>query len=118
VNTKWHSLFLFLYSVNINNCIILAPFLIGFCLPSIWALDVAEDPSFTDIEVDAFDLQDEFFPPPAWTPRNVRWHVHDVYEPFAQKLLAQFDVVHVRLFLSMSKTQIGMLICNAMTLLS
>jgi hypothetical protein len=80
-------------------------------------LDLAEDP-FLQTEIDAFDIGNAFFPPSAWLPENVRLHLHDVYDPFPERFHGQFDVVHLRLFLTLSKAQIARMLQNALTLLS
>lgn len=78
---------------------------------------MAED-SQRRAEVDAFDLSERFFPPQAWLPANVRLHRHDITQPFPAEMLGQFDVVNLRLFLTLSEQQVQVFVRNAITLLS
>lgn len=82
---------------------------------AIWPITVADD--FTSGEVHGFDISEKFFPPSTWLPSNVELHVHDIYEPFPESFVGQFDVVHLRLFLSLSATKVSSIICNIFTLL-
>ena len=86
-------------------------------IPSIWPTDVAEDTSRLT-EIDGFDISDKYFPPRAWLPSNVKLHLHDIYVPFPERFYGYFDVVHLRLFLTLSTTQVTQILQNAITLLS
>ena len=83
----------------------------------IWPIDVAENTSL-QAEVDGFDLSNKFFPPRAWLPSNIRLHLQDVYKPFPEAFSGLFDVVHLRLFLTLSADQVMQILQKAMTLLS
>ncbi|MCJ1351570.1 MAG: hypothetical protein MMC33_001554 [Icmadophila ericetorum] len=85
---------------------------------AIWPIDVADDHhSLSTGEIDAFDISDAFFPPSAWLPPNVKLHLHDIYKPFPEQFRGQFDIIHLRLFLTLSKSQVDTILQNAMTLL-
>ena len=83
----------------------------------IWPIDVAEDTS-PPRDVHAFDISDKFFPPRAWLPSNVSLHLHDIYKPFPERFNGHFHVVHLRLFLTLSKPQVTQILHNATKLLS
>ncbi|KAH7072300.1 hypothetical protein BKA63DRAFT_544623 [Paraphoma chrysanthemicola] len=82
----------------------------------VWAIDVAED--FTlNATVDAFDVSRKFFPPAEWLPPRLTLHVQDVLAPFPEKLLGKLDLVHFRLFLTLTAEKLGLMVDNAVTLL-
>jgi hypothetical protein len=83
---------------------------------SVWAIDVAED-SKLDATVHAFDVSTKFFPPAEWLPPRLTLHVQDVQAPFPDKLLGKFDLVHYRLFLTLTAEKLGLMVENAVTLL-
>ncbi|MCJ1479794.1 hypothetical protein MMC13_008480 [Lambiella insularis] len=82
----------------------------------IWPIDIAESLS-TRVEVDGFDLSDHFFPPASWLPTNVHLHLHDIYHPFPEHFRGVFNVVHLRLFLTLSTDQAKRILENATALL-
>lgn len=105
-------------SVVLHSLIIIEPLLTverRFC--SIWAIDIAEDPKL-DATVVAFDISDKFFPPTAWLPSNLTLCIHDILRPFPDNLLRTFEVLHLRLFLTLTAEKLGRIIENAITLLS
>ena len=69
-------------------------------------------------DIHGYDISDKFFPPSAWLPSNVSLHLHDIYEPFPEGSNGQFDVVHLRLFLTLSTAQVAQILQNAKMLLS
>lgn len=90
---------------------------LSHCSIRIWPTDVAEDTSLLT-DIDGFDISDKFFPPRAWLPNNVKLHLHDIYNPFPEHFQRHFDLVHLRLFLTLSTIQVTQILENAMTLLS
>lgn len=58
------------------------------------------------------------FPPAQWLPKSVKLHTQDIFDAFPEHLLGQYDVVHLRLFLTLSKAQIRPLLRNVVKLLS
>jgi hypothetical protein len=83
----------------------------------VWAIDVAEDAGLK-AEVYAFDISEKFFPPRPWLPSNLTVELHDVGVPFLAEHLGQYNVVHFRLFLTLTTEKLGQLLENAITLLS
>ncbi|KAF2478183.1 uncharacterized protein BDR25DRAFT_275981 [Lindgomyces ingoldianus] len=81
-----------------------------------WPISLAEDPTIS-VEIDAFDISNAFFPPSVWVPGNVKLHLHDIYNPFPEEFLGNFDVVHLRLFLTLSMEKVNTILRNAMALL-
>ncbi|KAF4628606.1 hypothetical protein G7Y89_g9541 [Cudoniella acicularis] len=85
---------------------------------AIWPTDVVETISTgTKFHVDGFDISDKFFPPSAWLPENVKLYIHDIYQPFPEEFKGQFEVVHLRLFLTLSRQQVVQILQNALELL-
>lgn len=80
-------------------------------------MDVAEDSSLS-AEVDAFDVSNKFFPPSAFLPSNIKLRLYDICSPFPEELLGKYDVVHFRLFLTLSTSKLDQMLENAITLLS
>jgi hypothetical protein len=69
--------------------------------------------------VDAVDISDEQFPPAAFQPPNVRFWTQDIFEPFSEGLLGQFDAVHMQFMLYMVNDDVAdKLTANVLTLLS
>jgi hypothetical protein len=84
---------------------------------SIWASEVAA--AWPLSIVDAVDISDEQFPPPAFRPTNTRFWTHDSYEAFPEEYLGQFDVVNVRFMLYQVNDDVAVkFITNVLTLLS
>ncbi|KAF2187593.1 hypothetical protein K469DRAFT_704495 [Zopfia rhizophila CBS 207.26] len=83
---------------------------------TIWAIDVAENSSPL-AEVDGFDISDKFFPPSNWLPKNITLRLQDVFSSFPDELLGKYDVVHFRLFLTLSTSRLSQALENAVKLL-
>ncbi|MCJ1245730.1 hypothetical protein MMC30_002934 [Trapelia coarctata] len=83
----------------------------------IWAIELAgELPSSATI--DAFDISPAQYPPLELMPANVHFHTHDAFTPFPEECLAQYDIVHIRFFLTLTNTEnASSLIQNLLTLL-
>ncbi|PVH80613.1 hypothetical protein DL98DRAFT_188097 [Cadophora sp. DSE1049] len=65
----------------------------------IWLFDLSDElpPSCV---LDGFDISDEQFSPSAWLPNNVSLQVWNALEDPALEFCGQYDIVHVRLFMS------------------
>ncbi|KAF1940884.1 hypothetical protein EJ02DRAFT_445202 [Clathrospora elynae] len=83
---------------------------------NVWAIDVAEDPKL-NAEVDGFDVSDKFFPPQAWLPCSLSLRLQDVTAPFSAERLGTYDLVHFRLFLTLTTEKLDQLLENAIKLL-
>ena len=82
----------------------------------IWAIDVAEELS-RSVDVDAFDISDKFFPPSSWLPSNLTLRRQDIFKEFPEELHGKYDVVHFRLFLTLSTDRLRQALDNAIKLL-
>ena len=64
----------------------------------IWLLDLAKRlPSAT---LDGYDISARQYPPNEWIPNNVKLHIVDATRDPPQHLQGYYDIVHIRLFLS------------------
>jgi len=66
---------------------------------SIWLFDLADDLPSSCV-LDGFDISDEQFSPCAWLPDNVSLRVWNALEDPPLEFCGQYDIVHVRLFMS------------------
>ncbi|KAM0560105.1 hypothetical protein ACHAPJ_004065 [Fusarium lateritium] len=69
----------------------------------IWLRDFAPELS-GDARLDGYDIDGSKFLPPGDLPSNVKLDFGDVFEPFPQELIGQYDLVHVRLLMVALKT--------------
>jgi trans-aconitate methyltransferase len=67
-----------------------------------------------------FDISNAQFPPVEWLPLNVSLHVHDAFTPFPESHIGQYDIVHMRFFVTLLKSEdeVQRLVENLAALLS
>ena len=67
-----------------------------------------------------FDISNAQFPPVQWLPLNVSLHVHDAFMPFPEHHIGKYDIVHVRFFVTLLKSEdeVQILVENLIALLS
>jgi hypothetical protein len=85
----------------------------------IWPIEVSRElpPS---ARLDGFDISPDQYPLKEWLPPNVHLYTHDAFTPFPATYIGQYDVVHLRFFLTLLNTgeKVATLIENLMALLS
>ncbi|GAP90267.1 putative umta methyltransferase family protein [Rosellinia necatrix] len=72
----------------------------------LWIFDLAKsaDVSGLDIRYHGFDISRALFPHAGWLPKNVVLSTSNLFEDPPEALQGQFDVVHVRLILSLIRS--------------
>ncbi|GAW10940.1 hypothetical protein ANO14919_002780 [Xylariales sp. No.14919] len=72
----------------------------------IWLFDLAKSPELhgLDIQYRGFDISTALFPHNSWLPKNVVVSTSNLLEEPPQSLHGQFDVVHIRLVLSLVRS--------------
>lgn len=86
--------------------------------PSIWPIELSRELPPT-ASIDAVDLSLAQCPPKAWLPKNITLIAHDVFLPFPDSMVGQYDVVHIQLFACVvKKDDPAPLVKNVMSLLS
>lgn len=69
--------------------------------------------------IDGFDISSDQFPPQAWRGNIVHLFTHDTFNPFPSEYLGQYDIVHIRFFVTIVNNEDAEpLLNNLMTLLS
>ena len=85
---------------------------------SIWPIELLSELPFS-VHIDAIDVSPAQFPPPGWLPENIHVIVHDVFQPFPEHMIGQYDLVHVQNFLCIWRSNKSeMLLQNLVSLLS
>ncbi|KAF4964598.1 hypothetical protein FSARC_7504 [Fusarium sarcochroum] len=64
----------------------------------VWLRDFAPEVS-SDARLDGYDIDESKFLPSENLPSNVKLYFGDVFKPFPQELIGQYDLVHVRLLM-------------------
>ena len=64
----------------------------------IWLIDLGRQ--LHSVRLDGFDISAGQYPPQEWLPGNISLTTLDVHEPIPEALHGKYDVVHVRLFLT------------------
>ncbi|TGJ80414.1 hypothetical protein E0Z10_g8351 [Xylaria hypoxylon] len=72
----------------------------------LWLFDLVKSPEVNglDIQYHGFDISRALFPHDAWLPKNVVLSTSNMLEEPPQSLHGQFDVVHLRLVLSLIRS--------------
>ncbi|KAI1425290.1 hypothetical protein F5Y12DRAFT_747719 [Xylaria sp. FL1777] len=72
----------------------------------IWLFDLLKSPEISglDIQFHGFDISKALFPHSSWLPKNVVLSTSNLLEDPPQSLHGQFDVVHLRLVLSLIRS--------------
>lgn len=69
--------------------------------------------------IDSFDLSSEQFPADDTSPTNLHFHIHDALQPFPKEHLHQYDIVSIRIFLTLADSKKAQsLLSNIAALLS
>ena len=84
---------------------------------SIWPTDVSRElPQIA--RIDGFDVSAAQYPHREWLPTNIHLHVQDIFAPFPSDHVGQYDVVHMRFFVTLlDPSNVQGLLENLMTLL-
>ena len=70
-------------------------------------------------KIDGFDISPNQYPPEVWRPNNVHLYTQDIFKPFPEASLGQYDIVHVRFMLTLvNNKDAEPLLENLVTLLS
>ena len=64
----------------------------------IWLIDIGRQ--LHSARLDGFDVSAGQYPPQEWLPENISLTTLDVHEPVPEALRGKYDIVHVRLFLT------------------
>lgn len=73
----------------------------GLMQRRIWSIFLARQlRAKTDIKIDCVDISSDLFPTKPWQTPDVTYHVHDCFKPFPAEFHGQYDVVHVRFWLT------------------
>ena len=67
----------------------------------IWLIDVNRQ--LPSARLDGFDVSADQYPPKEWLPANLSLKTLDVHKPVPEELKGKYDIVHVRLFLTVVK---------------
>ena len=65
---------------------------------SIWLIDISRQ--MRSAQLDGFDISPEQYPPNEWLPDNISLTILDIHDDIPERLRGKYDIVHVRLFLS------------------
>lgn len=85
---------------------------------SIWPIELSHKLPPT-ASVDAVDISLAQCPPQEWLPKNIRLIAHNVFVPFPEAMLGEYDVVHVQLFATVIRdNDPAPVVKNLMSLLS
>ncbi|KAE9373523.1 hypothetical protein N431DRAFT_465809 [Stipitochalara longipes BDJ] len=70
---------------------------------ALWTIEVLRALPET-AELQGFDISADQFPTPERLPKKIQLHVLDAFKPFPREHLARYDIVHIRLILSVIET--------------
>ncbi|KAI8625251.1 hypothetical protein F5Y19DRAFT_450779 [Xylariaceae sp. FL1651] len=72
----------------------------------LWLFDLAKSPELSglDVQFHGTDISKSLFPHSSWLPRNVTMSASDILQEPPQSLQGQFDVIHLRLVLSLIRS--------------
>ncbi len=84
----------------------------------IWLFDLKSQLP-PDAQLHGFDVSDAQFPPSQWVPENIELRAMNPFEALPEEYVDQYDVVHLRLFISMAEdNDLADLIWNIARMLS
>lgn len=67
----------------------------------IWLIDLNRQLPLSCL--DGFDVSPDQYPPKEWLPANISLKTLDIHKPIPEELKGKYDVVHVRLFITVVK---------------
>lgn len=67
----------------------------------IWLIDVNRQ--LPSARLDGFDISPDQYPPKEWLPSTISLETMDVHKPIPHELRGKYDLVHVRLFITVVK---------------
>ena len=70
-------------------------------LPRIWLIDLNRQLPLSCL--DGFDVSADQYPPKEWLPANLSLTTLDIHKEVPEELKGKYDIVHVRLFLTVVK---------------
>lgn len=76
----------------------------------IWLIDVNRQ--LPSARLDGFDISGGQYPPKEWLPANLSLRTLDVHKPIPEEFKGQYDIVHVRLFLTVVRNDDPLPILN------
>ena len=79
---------------------------------SIWLIDISRQ--LHSARLDGFDISAGQYPPQEWLPNNLSLATFDVHGDVPDALQGRYDIVHVRLFLTVVKNNDPRPILNKM----
>ncbi|KAI0549110.1 hypothetical protein F4679DRAFT_548263 [Xylaria curta] len=73
---------------------------------AIWLFDLHKSPEVNDLNIEfhGFDISNALFPNTSWLPKNIVLSISNLLEEPPKSLHGQFDVVHLRLVLSLVRS--------------
>ena len=69
--------------------------------PRIWLIDLNRQLPLSCL--DGFDISADQYPPKEWLPANLSLETLDIHKEIPEELKGKYDIVHVRLFLTVVK---------------
>ena len=79
---------------------------------SIWLIDISRQ--LHSARLDGFDVSTGQYPPQEWLPDNLSLTIFDVHGDVPEALQGRYDIVHVRLFLTVVRNNDPRPILNKM----